>query len=185
MTRIIANLVAFDLVWLACVWGAGSGRAWVGPLALLAAVGVHLCLAPNRRGEALFLAIAAAVGFVVESANGLAGVLVYGEAWPGLGPAWMAPLWLVAMWANFGTVLSTSLRWMERKLVLSVPFGAISGPLAYYFGSKFGGVAVGESALLSYGVIAAVYASATPALLWLAGRLAPVSERTPAPPASQ
>lgn len=186
MTRIIVNLVAFDLVWLACVWGAGSGRAWVGPLALVAALAVHLWLSPNRRAEGQFLAITAAVGFIVESANGLAGILTYSEAWPGLGLAWMAPLWLVAMWVNFGTVLGTSLRWMAGKPVLAALFGAISGPLAYYFGAKFGGVATGENATLSYGVIAAIYGVATPALLWVAVRLAPPpSERTPEPPASE
>jgi hypothetical protein len=71
----------------------------------------------------------------------VAGWLTYPS---GMFLSYLAPYWIVAMWALFSTTLNVSLKWMKGHLLLASVFGAIGGPLAYLGGYRLGGVELTE-----------------------------------------
>jgi hypothetical protein len=56
----IINFIAFQAAWFAAVLGAAHGMPWLGVVAVLLALGLHLVLSPEWRPEQL-LALFAAV----------------------------------------------------------------------------------------------------------------------------
>ena len=82
----------------------------------------HLALAEERRVEVKIAAVCGAVGFVLDSAQALAGRLSF------TGPffasqAELAPLWVVMLWLQLGTTLRYSLSWLSQRYVLACLWG--------------------------------------------------------------
>lgn len=153
------NLGAFQAAWFATVLGAAHGLPWLGPVAVLAAVGLHL-VQTHRRSLALGLLLAAALlGFVFEHVLLSAGLVRY----PG-DPAWV-PLWMLALWPLFATTLNVSLAWFKPRPVPAALVGAMAGPLAYAGGEALGAIRLEGVALW---VLALGWAVAFPLLLTLA-----------------
>ncbi|NNC63476.1 MAG: DUF2878 domain-containing protein, partial [Gammaproteobacteria bacterium] len=115
MTRTILNLVAFQAGWLACVLGAANGVPWIGALAALAAVGLHLALAADAAAEIRLIAIALALGIVFDSALLATGWVSYPS---GVLSTYVAPYWILALWALFATTLNGCMSWIKRSLLL-------------------------------------------------------------------
>lgn len=162
------NLGAFQAAWLATVLGAAHGLPWLGPVAVLAAVGLHLVQTRQRGPELGLLLAAALLGLVFEHALLSAGLIRY----PG-DPAWV-PLWMLALWPLFATTLNVSLAWFKPRLVLAALAGAVAGPLAYAGGAALGAIRLEGLALWA---LALGWAVAFPLLLTLARR----TERGAAP----
>jgi len=137
MTRTVVNLVAFQAGWMACVLGAANGRPWAGALAVVAAVVLHLSLAANRAAEIRLIVFAATLGLVFDSALLSTGWVSYPS---GMLSAYVAPYWILAMWALFATTLNGCLRWIKRSVWLAAVLGAIGGPLSYLAGARLGGI---------------------------------------------
>jgi hypothetical protein len=163
---ILANFVAFQIGWFACVLGAAHGTPWVGVAIALVIVAFHLWRAPRARPELTLILIAAAIGFVFDSALVMLGWIEYPN---GALIAGTAPVWIVAMWGVFTTTLNVSLAWLKRSLPLAILFGAVGGPLAYVAGEKLGGLVFVQqtSALIA---LAVGWAAITPLLLRIADR---------------
>ncbi len=162
----LVNFVTFQIGWFAAVLGGAANLAWVGTLIVLAIVAAHLLRIPNPRGELMLITIVTAIGTLWESllvALGLTwyphGTLVDGTA----------PYWIVAMWMLFATTLNVSMRWMRGRLWLAALAGAVFGPLAFYAGSRLGGVGFpdfGEAMI----ALALGWAALMPLLMLLARR---------------
>lgn len=183
MTWKVANFVAFQIGWFACVLGAARGWPWLGPLYVLAFAVVQCALATRTpKRDAAMLLIAAIMGGVFDGALILLGFLDFPEA-ARVGP--LTPVWMIALWCNLVLTLPASMAWLRERYWLSVVFGAVGGPLAYWAGARLGAVDLGDPTLLSLSVIAVEWALAMPALLYLAARLAPLpavkSDATSAP----
>lgn len=153
------NLLAFQAGWFATVLGAAHGLAWLGPVAVLAAIALHLALTPQRLPELRLLMVAAGSGLVFEHALLYAGLVRYAGD-----PAWV-PLWMLALWPLFATTLNVSLAWFKSRLALAALAGCLAGPLAYAGGEALGAIELHEPALW---VIAAGWALAFPLLLAVA-----------------
>jgi hypothetical protein len=162
----LANFLAFQLGWFACVLGAAWGRPWVGTGLALAIVGWHLNRAAHPRAELTLIAIAAAVGALWDSALVALGWIGYPN---GILVAETAPHWMVALWMLFATTLNVSLSWLKRRLLLAVVLGAIGGPLAYLAGSRLGALSFIEPAA-ALAALAIGWALLTPLLVLVARR---------------
>ncbi|MFY8133761.1 MAG: DUF2878 domain-containing protein [Aquimonas sp.] len=167
--KLLANIVCFQLVWMATVGGAAQGLWWAGPLAvaLFAAWQVPLSSAP--RADLKLMAIAAVAGFAIDSALVLSGLLTFSTPVP-----WdfAAPIWIIALWVAFALTLNHSMDSLKRRPVLAVLLGLIGGPLAYWVAAHvWNAVDLNGSTLLGLGVIGLVWALITPLLLALAERL--------------
>lgn len=153
------NLLAFQAGWFATVLGAAHGLAWLGPVAVVVAIALHLTLTPQRLTELRLLMVAAGWGLILEHALLYAGLIRYAGD-----PAWV-PLWMLALWPLFATTLNVSLAWFQSRLPLAALAGVLAGPLAYAAGETLGAIELQGPALW---VIAAICALAFPGLLAVA-----------------
>lgn len=163
--NLVINAVVSQMAWFAAVLSAARGLPWLGVLAVAAAVAWHLAKARQPAREIGLVALALVTGAVFETLLVQAGLLRFEG---GAMLAGTAPVWMVALWANFATTLNVSLRALRSRLLAAALLGAIGAPLAYFGGQKLGAVQFlqPDSALV---VIAAGWAVLTP-VLFLAAR---------------
>lgn len=160
------NALLSQVAWFGAVIGAARGLPWIG-VAAVAAVGAwHLARAESPVREFVLLALALAGGAVFETLMVQAGLLQFSSG--GALLAGTAPVWMIALWANFATMLNVSLRVLRSRLLAASLLGAIGAPLAYYGGQKLGAVQM-PSLEPALAAIAAGWAILTP-LLFLAAR---------------
>lgn len=166
-TTIIINVVLFQLAWFAGVLGAARNLPWVGVLAAGIVVAWHLARAVRPHRELALVGLAVLVGAGFETLLVQSGWLRFesGIVVPGL-----APLWMVALWANFASTLNVSLRTLRGNFLIAALFGVTGAPVAYYAGSTLGAlefVARGPALV----AIAAGWLVLTPLLFAAARRL--------------
>ncbi len=154
MTRFV-SFVGAQLCWWACVLLADTAGAVVGVIVTVVWVALHVLRSPRPRVD-LGLAIAATLlGIVVDSAL----VAVDAIAFPAsvrLGPL-PTPLWMVALWTGFSTMLDATLRPVVTVWWRAVLFGLVGGPLSYLGGARLGPITIGPAsdtgpALVAVGV---------------------------------
>lgn len=153
------NLLAFQTGWFATVLGAAKGLPWLGPVVVLAVLGLHLKLTAQRSAELRLLLAALVFGVVFEHALLHTGLVGYG------GDTDWVPVWMLALWPLFATTLNSALAWFKPRLGLAALAGAFAGPLAYAGGAALGAIALKGPALW---VLAAGWAVAFPLLLTVA-----------------
>ena len=137
MKIIVINIILFQIGWFACVLTAASNQPLVGAIISLVIIVSHLIMSKQYIHELRIIIIAMVIGLFWDSLIVSAGWITYQS---GMVFDFIAPYWIVLMWALFATTLNSSLSWMKEKLILSSLFGAIAGPLAYYAGVKLGAV---------------------------------------------
>jgi len=137
MKNIVVNIVLFQIGWFACVLTAASNQPSVGAIISLFIIVMHLFIFKQYQQEIRIIVIAMIIGLLWDSLIVAAGWITYTS---GMLNDYLAPYWIVLMWALFATTLNHSLSWMKEKLLLAAVFGAVAGPLAYYAGMKLGAV---------------------------------------------
>ncbi len=164
--RLLApNLMLFQVGWFAAVLGADNGFEWLGPVVISFVLMIHLARAKQPGKEAALIALALTIGLAFESVLAASAWVAY----PGH-PSTLAPLWMVALWANFATTLNVALRNLRTRTWLLVLLGGIGGPLAYWGGANLGTIQWLESVpVLIY--LALGWAVLTPILAQIALKL--------------
>ena len=165
--RAVISFVALQAGWFACVLGAARGYPWLGPSVVFVGLAIHVGTQPKawRAKEVLVLALAAVLGFLVDSALLRAGVMtVAGAA--------VSPPWLVALWPNLAAVTARggSLGSLERRPILRVLLGVAGGPFAYGAGVRLGAIGLAESRLGALAIIGAAWSVVLPTLFCLRRR---------------
>jgi hypothetical protein len=162
--RVALNLAGYQAGWLATVYGATHGLPWLGPVAVVALVTLHLLLDTQPARSAGLIAVALLVGAALESALFRFGLVAYPTSPDGV------PAWMLSLWPLFATTLSVSLRWFQSRLLVAALAGAMLGPLAYWAGATAGAIALPDlpASLVCLGI---AWMAAFPALLALARRL--------------
>ena len=130
----LIDFALFQAVWFACVLATRSPYPQVLPLA-----GTILVLGrvaqKGRLREALPLGLACIViGTLGDALLVKLGFLSFGP-YPSL---FGAPLWMVALWMNFGLMLHPLFAWFMKNLIRTLLGFSIGGALAYYSGEKLG-----------------------------------------------
>lgn len=167
VTTIIVNAALFQCAWFACVLGAAHGMPWAGVCAVALVVGWHLARAARPLPELALVGVALLIGAVFETLLVQSGWVRFDTGMPSAGTA---PLWMVALWANFATTLNVSLRPLRGRPVLSALVGAIGAPVAYSAGDALGALEFRETGP-ALTAIAAGWLVLTPLLLAGARRL--------------
>ena len=171
--RQVLNFILFQLGWFTCVLGAANNVAWLGPVAVLAIVIIHLAQSLRPSAELKLVLSAMALGMVTDSLLVASGWLTYAG---GSLTGYLAPFWIVAMWALFATTLNVTMRWLKGRVGLAILMGAIGGPMSYYGGQKLGAMVFIEP-VLGLTALAIAWAVAMPLLVWLANRFDGVTPR--------
>lgn len=164
---ILINVAAFQLAWLSSVVGAAEQMPWLGPAAVLVALGIHLSAARRRFEEILLVITCAVVGAVFDSALVAAGWVTY-EA--GLFSDYLAPYWIITMWMLFATTLNVSMRWLRGKPWIAAMLGFLGGPASYLTGQQLGGIVLANP-VAALAALAVGWAAMMPALIRLSESL--------------
>ena len=166
----LPSLALFHCGWFCCVLGAAYGFPWLGPLYVSVWLVWKVAGKRSKPGEALFILLAAIVGYALDSTLFLAGVLLEtGQDSFG----WPAPLWMVCLWPNLAGALGGCLGFLRRRYIPGCVAGAIGGPMAYFAGRQLGAIDLADPLVVSLAAIAVEWAIAMPLLLFLAARLSP------------
>ena len=155
-TRKTVNVIVYQVGWLVGVIAAARGQALSGALVVAAAVALHLWMAPQRAPESRLVATALLIGLCWESLLVSLGLFRYAS---GVFLAGLAPIWILALWAQFATTLNLSLGWLKGRPLVGALFGALGGPLAYFAGHRLGALESPnlQAALLLQGLGYAVF----------------------------
>ena len=156
----VINFILFQLAWFSCVIGAAKGMPWLGVVVTLATVIWHLTQAKAIKPEAMLILSALAVGASYDQILLALNLVTYVHH--GWNVAFV-PVWILALWVAFSSILNVSLRWMRGKHLIAIVFGAIGGPLAYVGAEKLGAVTLHGGS--SYIALSVGWAIITPLLL--------------------
>ncbi len=170
----LANYALFNCVWFAAVLGARDGHLWLGLLAALVMLVIHLALIPDRKAELGYVLCAGLIGALIDSYMQMVGILRYptsASGWPFL----IAPPWIFALWFAFAMLPRLSLAWLRHRPVLGLVLGSIGGPLSFMAGARMGVTEAGSSWTWLW--LALEYGLMTPILLELAPPTAPTPPR--------
>lgn len=162
----LVNFVIYQLGWFACVLGAAAGWGNLGATCALALVLLHLVLATKPNQEWPLLLAALSLGLIVDSLHAEFGILDFNGQVGAL-----PPLWVLALWVQFGTALHFSLRWLSGRYLLAGLMGAVGGPMAFLGGERLGAAVFGEPRALSLAVLGFSWGIALPLLVYVADRL--------------
>jgi hypothetical protein len=162
---VILNFVVFQLVWFVSLKGAAIGHPWLGVIAVAVFLLLEMFLGGRPWLEARVAGAAALCGLVFDTIFVRLDLLRYASPEPFV---WLAPIWILAMWVNFGLTLNSSMRWLHGKPALAAALGAVGGPLAYLAGVRIGAATLNAPVPIVYGAIALVWGIATPFLFWVA-----------------
>jgi hypothetical protein len=165
--NLLINFSIFHLGWLACVVGVANNLAAEGSIVAVGLIAVHLYRAELRRNELVLIVVAVLIGLIWESALLSLGWLSYAGQSP---LSYLAPYWLLMIWALFATTINGSLAWMKGRLVLSMFMGAVFGPMAFVAGEKLGAIVFTDRPI---GLLALAlgWAVLMPLLIWIADRI--------------
>jgi hypothetical protein len=164
---LLVNFVVFQVAWLSSVIGGAQQMPWIGPLAVLVAVVLHLRAARKPVEEVILLLTCALIGAGFDSMLVAAGWVTYKA---GLFSAYFAPYWIITMWILFGTTLNVSMRWLRGKPKLAAFFGFYGGPASYIAGQQLGGIVL-TNQVASLLALAIGWAVMMPILMWLSENL--------------
>jgi hypothetical protein len=165
----LINVVGLQVGWLACATGAAQGRPWLGPLVVAVYTAIHLrWLATDWRKEAGFIAAVCVLGFAVDGVMSGTSFLAYASPSPW---AWLAPVWIVGMWALFASAFNHSLGWLQGRPGVAFALGSVFGPFSYEAGARLGGVTFLWEWELSMILLAVVWGVVTAVLAAVARKL--------------
>ena len=164
---LLINFFAFQVGWFSSVLGAANQMPWLGPVALLMVLAIHLRISSKPAAELLLVVSCGLVGLFFDSLLVAFGWVAYPS---GQFSEYLAPYWIVTMWMLFGTTLNISMGWLKRKPVLAAIFGAVGGPLSYIAGQKLGGIVLVDYSV-AVTMLAIGWAIFMPLLLVVAERL--------------
>ena len=156
------NAVYFPLGWLACVWGASAGRAWVGAAAGILLLGACVYQRAHPRRELRRLAAVGLLGAAVESAALASGLYGYAGGW---GIWWLAPAWVVVLWLLLAATFDSPLRALDRRPFLAATAGAAGGALSFALAAKMGAASFIAPTPVGLAAVALLWAAALPLAL--------------------
>ena len=160
MIEKIVNFSLFQLGWFICILGASWNKPYLALCASVIILLTHLHLTNYKKNDLKLLVLSACIGFFFDGLLQYSGMILYNN------PGWsfpLTPLWIVMLWLLFSITLNHSLAWLKNRIILSVLFGAVGGPLAYLAGESLGAITVTNPQTII--ILAAGWAIITPMLI--------------------
>ena len=167
MINNIFNIVGFQIGWWMCALGAKNGLDYLGPIYMVFFLVIHMIFFSEKKFEIILVIFGVILGSFVDTSFKYFNIINYLPA----SSSFLAPLWIVAMWAGFCATLNHSLSWLKDKHIISFLMGAIFGPLSYVAGEKMGIIFFIASHLYTLVLLAIVWGISIPLLLWINNKL--------------
>lgn len=133
--RLLSSIAIFEAGWFACVIGAAQGAVAWGIAAVLGAIAWQLGTSRQRGVDALLMLVAIGIGIGWDTVLARTQVVVYASPLPFAG---MAPVWILALWAQLGSVVREPMAWLHGRWWLALPLGAVGGAASYAGAARLG-----------------------------------------------
>lgn len=166
---IILNLVAFDVCWTVTMIGAGRSWWWVGPVVVAASAAGQFLLGANPRPMVAVILAGSAIGVASDLLAASLGVFTFRGSQIEFGIVFFA------LWVNFGTTLTPTLRFLWRRPLVAALLGGLGGPLAYWVGDRIGAITLADNRVTALAAVAVQYAVLMPLWMWTADRFVPAT----------
>lgn len=153
------NVGINQAIWFLCVLGGNAGVVFALPFLIL-----NFLLSPHRRADLQMAGLLLATGVCID------GVLLASGFFSFTTTGFPIPLWLAVIWLALAALPHHSLAWMQKRRLLSVIFGALGGPLAYWAGVRLGAATFHWPLLPSLAVMAGIWALLWPVIMAVAAR---------------
>jgi Protein of unknown function (DUF2878) len=155
----LINVAINQIIWFLCVLGGNGGVPFALPLLV-----ANVLLSRQRHADLQMMVVLLAVGVCIDGTLQAAGFFSFRhEGVP-------IPLWLAVIWLALAALPHHSLNWMKERPLLSVLFGALGGPLAYWAGVRLGAATFHLPLLTSLSLLAAIWAALWVGVMYLAGK---------------
>ena len=160
MMRTIVNIAIYQLIWFLAVLGGNTG-AYIGLVLLL----IHLAQSQCRVADIKTIALLLCIGILIDGILQQIGFFTFRVT------GFPIPFWLMVIWMGLATTLHHSLSWLKTKPLLSMLFGALGGPAAYWAGARLGASTLNWSLPSSLLVLVFIWALLFPAIMLWASKL--------------
>lgn len=165
--RLLISIAIFQAAWFACIAAAAQGMTGWGIAAVAVSITWQLSISARPGIDLALMGVAFATGLMWDTFLVQTNLVVYASHVP---LAAVAPLWILALWAQLGTVLRGPLHWLHSRLWIAAVLAAVGGAAAYAAAARFGACAFPDLPLAML-VLAAGWAVLLPALLHVARRV--------------
>ena len=153
--RILGNVLLYQAIWLLAVLG-GDVYAYGGLVLLL----VHLILSPVRGDDLRMMGFLLFTGLMVDGTLHQVGFFSFTET------GFPIPAWLMIIWLGLATTPNHSLAWLKNRPGLSLLFGALGGPAAYWAGVRLGAAVFNWALFPSLLTLAVIWAILWPVVMY-------------------
>ncbi|MFT5698285.1 MAG: hypothetical protein ACI8ZB_001139 [Desulforhopalus sp.] len=153
--KILGNVIIYQTIWLFAVLG-GDNYAYLGLLLLI----VHLMFSPVRGDDLRMMGFLLFTGLLVDGTLHQIGFISFTET------GFPIPHWLMIIWLGLAITPHHSLAWLKNRPLLSLFFGALGGPAAYWAGSRLGAATFNWGLLPSLLILALIWAFLWPAVMY-------------------
>lgn len=128
----LIDFVLFQAAWFACVLATRTDFPHALPLVGLLLILGRVLFTKRFRQALPFVLACAAIGVCGDAVLVALGFLGF-EPYPNL---FGAPLWMVALWLNFGLMIHPLFSWFVKSCPRALIGFAVGGVIAYYSGEK-------------------------------------------------
>lgn len=162
----VLNFVWFQSIWWLVIL---FQNAAIVPVVVLLVAWV--LISPKQIDDIKIMALLFVMGTAIDSLLTMMGLFNFSQQQT-LISVLPIPIWLSLLWAAFAGTIYHSLTVFHHRYILAAVAGAIFAPLSYIAGANLGAVSLGKTWLVSYVVIAVVWAGVFPLSFYLSQQLA-------------
>ena len=165
---IIINVIGFYICWWLTIYGAVSQFYYIGPLATLIFIILHLYKVTNHKKEDIFLLISFFLGIFIETLLLNLNIIIHKGV---LVQYNIAPLWAISLWICFATTLLHSFKWLSKRYLISSLLGLLSAPMIYFSMYSLGVIEFGVSKILVILFTSVLWALIVPLFIYISARI--------------
>lgn len=162
MMKLIANAVAYQVVWFTAIFWSNTGAVF-GCIIIL----ILLATSESRTNDLKMIGFLMFLGLLVDGTLQQVGFFTFTS------PGFPIPFWLLVIWIGLAMTIHHSLAWLKDKLLLAVLFGGLGGPLAYWAGTRMGAASFNWSLTISLLVLAITWSLIFPTIMLFSRKVQP------------
>lgn len=152
--RLLVNILFYQAIWVLCVIVGNKGA-----IAGLIIVLVHLVITDRRIDDLKMMGFMLFTGLLVDGTLQQVGFFTFTVS------GFPIPFWLMVIWLGLAITPHHSLAWLKNRPLLSLLFGAMGGPLAYWAGARLGAASFNWQLLYSLPLLALIWGILWPAVM--------------------
>ena len=134
------DLIGFKVCWVLCAFCSIWNQPYLGPIATLLFILIHLFFVNFRSRDIKVIIIAILCGLILDSSFSNLSLISYKGGI--LAKYSLSPLWILSMWAGFALSMLYTLESIREKYILSSLLGLDGGPLSYSAGVGIGSITI-------------------------------------------